>query len=56
MPFQFGQYFGRCHILRRRKYSVKSDGEEGGWGVGLRMLHNALGLKAYTSYFLLSSQ
>ena len=30
----FGQYFGRCHILRRRKYSVKSDGVEGGGGGG----------------------
>ena len=32
MPFPFGQYFGRCHILRRRKYSVKSDGVKGGGG------------------------
>ena len=48
MPFPFGQYFGRCHILRRWKYSVKSDGGEGGGG-GKRVLHNVLGLKAYTS-------
>ena len=37
MSFPFGQYFGRCHVLRRRKYSVKSDGVEGdvgGWGGG----------------------
>ena len=54
MPFPFGRYFGRCHILRRRKYSVKSDGVEGGGGG--RVLHNVLGLKAYTSHFLLSSQ
>ena len=57
MPFPFGQYFGRCHILRRRKYSVKSDGVEGqGGGGGGRVLHNVLGLKAYTSHLLLSSQ
>ena len=61
MPFPFGQYFGGCHILRRRKYSVKSDGVEGGGGGGgggggKRVLHNVLGLKAYTSHFLLSSQ
>ena len=52
MPFPFGQYFGRCHILRRWKYSVKSDGGEGGGGGGGgggRVLHNVLGLKAYTS-------
>ena len=34
MPFPFGQYFGRCHILRRRKYSVESDGVERGGGGG----------------------
>ena len=34
MPFPFGQYFGRGHILRRRKYSVKSDGVEGEVGGG----------------------
>ena len=33
----------------------------GGWGVGVggggeRVLHNVIGLKAYTSHFLLSSQ
>ena len=33
-PFPFGRYFGRYHILRRRKYSVKSDGVEGGGGGG----------------------
>ena len=54
MSFPFGQYFGRCHILRRRKYSVMSDGVEGGGGG--RVLHNVIGLKAYTSHFLLSSQ
>ena len=65
MPFPFGQYFGtvvyirdfgRCHILRLRKYSVKSDGVEGGVGGEGRVLHNVHGLKAYTSHFLLSSQ
>ena len=56
MSFPFGQYFGRCHVLRRRKYSVKSDGVEGGWGGGERVFHNVIGLKAYTSHFLLSSQ
>ena len=55
MSFPFGQYFGRSHILRPAKYSVKSDGEEGGGGGG-RVLRNVLGLKAYTSHFLLSSQ
>ena len=35
MSFPFGQYFGRCQILRRRKYSVKSDGVEGGGGGGV---------------------
>ena len=36
MPFPFGQYFGRSHILRPRKYSVKSDGVEvGGGGASL---------------------
>ena len=58
MSFPFGQYFGRCQILRRRKYSVKSDGVEGGGGGGggERVFHNFIGLKAYTSHFLLSSQ
>ena len=57
MPFPFGQYFGRCHILRRRKFSVKSDGVEGGGGGGGEtVLHNVLGLKAYTIHFQLSSQ
>ena len=56
MSFPFEQNFGRCHILRRRKYSVKSDGVEGGVGGGGRVLHNVLGVKAYTSHFLLSSQ
>ena len=45
MPFPFGQYFD---ILRRWKYSVKSDGGEGGGG-GKRVLLNVLGFKAYTS-------
>ena len=57
MSFPFGQYFGRCHILRQRKYSVMSDGVEGGGGGGGEsVLHNVIGLKAYTSHFLLSSQ
>ena len=57
MPFPFGKYFGRCHILRWWKYSVKRDGgEKGGGGGGGRVLHNVLGSKAYTSHFLLSSQ
>ena len=53
--------FWKMPHFRRRKYSVKRDGVEGkpeGWGGGGggRVLHNGLGLEAYTSHLLLSSQ